>query len=95
MCVPAKIYAVLSLMLIIGILMVSSKPRYMFHFISLLSAGVWTWILAVLCKNGYVKTVWGITIFSAVFTLIIGLILYGVYKTQAKIEAQKATQKKN
>jgi hypothetical protein len=68
-CLPAKVYLVLGVVLIIGKLAMSGYPGFGILFFSILSSAIGVWLMNVLCNKGWLKIAWTITILSTIGTL--------------------------
>lgn len=90
-CKPAQLYAILSLVSIVGILLQNKNPNtyccgaysanipfnnMFIFFTKLVYVGLWTYILHKLCKNGYSSLSWALVLLPFVSMFVfIGLLL--------------------
>jgi len=68
LCTPAKIYFALSV--ISCIMMLFNRVSTLAVFIKLMFVFLWTFILGLLCKNGYKLFAWGLVLFPFILLLL-------------------------
>ena len=69
-CLPSKIYFVLAVLSIIISLIVSTE-NFIMGFLHLLFVIFWTWILNLICKNGFSIISWILVLVPILIYLII------------------------
>lgn len=74
LCIPAKIYLILSILSLTGYLIIPPQSLISVIFQAVMVI-FWTWLLQYLCSNGYNTIAWGLIILSSFFT-ISALIIY-------------------
>ncbi len=68
-CLPAKVYLVSSLILIIANLAMMGYTGFGKLFLTILTSVIGVWLMTILCNKGWMKFAWTITILSAIGTL--------------------------
>ena len=76
-CLPSKVYLVLSVVLTVGKLAIAGYPGFGILFFSILYSGIGVWLLNLLCNKGWMKIAWTITILSAIGSLYVIAFLSG------------------
>jgi len=69
-CLPSKIYFVLAVLSIIISLIVSTE-NFIMGFLHLLFVVFWTWVLNLICKNGFSIISWILVLVPILIYLII------------------------
>ena len=92
LCLPSKIYLVLSLFSIILALFLSIY-NLTYCIIKLFFAILWTWILNLICKSGYTMVAWFILLLPII--LFLGLVFFYTFVILYEDAKQQREAEKN
>ena len=85
LCLPSKIYFVLAVLSIIISLIVSTENVIM-GFLHLLFVVFWTWVLNLICKNGFSIVSWILVLVPILIYLIIVFQILLLIRKKNKLE---------